>query len=132
MACFIIPGIEAAAVTAASRIIKSKEQKKLSADTEVKFDENTLKNSKADKFKSLSAMLWGGSALLAFEHLWHGEIEPFFPFLTAMGNKEDMMEMFSEMSTVGVSMAVAVTSVWGLFTVVASKLRNKYEKEAKA
>lgn len=132
MACFIIPGIEAAAVTAASRIIKSKEQKKLSADTEVRFDENTLKNSKADKLKSLSAMLWGGSALLAFEHLWHGEIEPFFPFLTAMGNKEDMMEMFSEMSTVGVSMAVAVTSVWGLFTVVASKLRNKYEKEAKA
>ena len=56
--------------------------------------------------------LWGGSALLAFEHVWHGEVQPFFPFLTAMSNPEDTQEMLHEIATVGVSMAVLVTVIW--------------------
>ena len=64
------------------------------------------------KLKWLSNLLWGGSALLAFEHVWHGEVVPWFPFLTAAANPEDAAEMLHEMATVGVSMAILVTLVW--------------------
>ena len=57
-------------------------------------------------------MLWGGSALLAFEHIWHGEVVPWFPFLTAMSNPADAAKMFYEMATAGVSMALLITVVW--------------------
>jgi len=57
-------------------------------------------------------MLWGGSGLLAFEHVWHGEVVPWFPFLTAASDPADAAEMLHEMSTVGVGMALLVTGVW--------------------
>ena len=57
-------------------------------------------------------MLWGGAILLAFEHIWHGEVVPFFPFLTAASNSSDAAEMLHEMATTGVMMAVLVTIVW--------------------
>ena len=57
-------------------------------------------------------MLWGGSALLAFEHVWHGEVTPWFPFLTAASDPDEAAMMLHEMSTVGVTMAVLVTAVW--------------------
>ena len=60
----------------------------------------------------LNNMLWGGSALLAFEHVWHGEVTPWFPFLTNAANPADRAEMFAEMATSGVGMAVLVTAVW--------------------
>ena len=60
----------------------------------------------------MTNLLWGGSALLAFEHLWHGEVVPWFPFLTAMSDPADKAEMLYEMSTVGVTMAVLITLVW--------------------
>ena len=59
----------------------------------------------------LNKLLWGGSALLAFEHVWHGEIVPFFPFLTAVKSGETG-EMLAEMGSAGVMMAVTVTAVW--------------------
>ena len=37
---------------------------------------------------------------------------PWFPFLTAMSDKADAMEMLHEISTVGVSMAALVTVAW--------------------
>ena len=57
-------------------------------------------------------MLWGGSALLAFEHVWHGEVVPWFPFLTAAADPADALEMLHEMATVGVTMTLLVTAVW--------------------
>ncbi|MFR2512674.1 MAG: hypothetical protein ACLS9K_12645 [Lachnospira eligens] len=45
------------------------------------------------KLRWLNNMLWGGTALLAFEHVWHGEVTPFFPFLTAAGNAQDAVQM---------------------------------------
>ena len=67
-------------------------------------------------------MLWGGVALLAFEHIWHGEVVAWFPFLTAMSNAEDAAEMLHEMATVGVGMAVLITVVWGVMCVVADAI----------
>ena len=78
--------------------------------------------------KWLNKMLWGGSALLAFEHLWHGELVPWFPFLTAAGNSEDAMVMLQEMSTRGVTMAVLVTVVWAGMVVVSNHMEKSQEK----
>jgi hypothetical protein len=67
----------------------------------------------------LNKMLWGGSILLALEHIWHGEIIARAPFLTAMQNPADTATMLHEMATVGVAMAVAITAIWGIIVLVA-------------
>ncbi len=103
MACFTVPAGEAVVTT----IIKKRMEKQ---GTE-KHEENASVPI-TRKLKWLSNLLWGGSALLAFEHVWHGEVQPFFPFLTAMSNPEDTQEMLHEIATVGVSMAVLVTVIW--------------------
>lgn len=104
MACFLVPAAEAIITTTAAKIVEKRE----SAETKENAVENT-KTGFSYKLKTLSNFLWGGSALLAFEHVWHGELTPFFPFLTAAGNPADTAEMLHEMSTVGVGMAVLVT-----------------------
>ena len=72
-------------------------------------------------------MLWGGVVLLAFEHIWHGEVVPWFPFLTAMADPADAAEMFTEMATVGVCMALLITLVWFVICKVADHLLKKSE-----
>ena len=106
MACFLVPAGEGV-VTEIVKKIESKKEKKLEVPVQ---DIGKIPFSR--KLGWLSKLLWGGSALLAFEHVWHGEVVPYFPFLTAMDNKEDMLEMFHEMGTVGVSMSLLITSVW--------------------
>jgi hypothetical protein len=70
-------------------------------------------------------MLWGGVLLLAVEHVWHGEVVPWFPFLTAMGNPADKTAMFHEMATIGGGMAVLVTAVWGVMVLVADRFAKR-------
>lgn len=114
MACFVVPAVEAVAVTAAYLVAKKKEQKiatpKLSEGAE--FSANDVKITWSKRLSWLLALLWGGVLLLAFEHFWHGEVVPFPPFLTAMATPESTAEMLHEMMTVGVSMAVTVTVFW--------------------
>ena len=86
-----------------------------------------MKISFSQKLSWLNKMLWGGSALLAFEHLWHGEITPWFPFLTAMQDHKDMMQMFHEISTVGIAMAVFVTFAWAGMVMISNTLESKTE-----
>jgi len=115
MACFTAPLVEAVIVKAVEKSI----EKKGSHESENKVP-------LARKIKWLSTMLFGGSALLAFEHIWHGEITAWFPFLTAMSNKEDTITMLKEIGTVGVSMAVLITAVWLIMCKVADTvLKNK-------
>ncbi len=111
MACFIVPGVEAAVTTA---VQKHEEKKEEQAKLDGTFDELTAeaKIPFSRKLKWLSSMLWGGVILLAFEHLWHGEVVPFFPFLTAMSDAASTAEMLREMATVGVAMGVLITLVW--------------------
>ncbi len=59
----------------------------------------------------LQKMLFGGSFLLAIEHVFHGEIIPQFPFLTAVRDGE-VAGMLHEIATVGVAMAALITLVW--------------------
>ncbi len=131
MACFLVSVAEAAVV----KVMESSQLKK-----EVKLAESNelseavtsdVKIPLSRKLKWLRNLLLGGSVLLLFEHIWHGEIVPWFPFLTAMNNPVDMAEMFKEMATVGVTMAVLVTIVWLAMCRVADKIVSKDSDEAK-
>ena len=119
MACFLVPTTEAIITTAVRKGIEIKTGKK---SMEVRSDEAGITVS--DKIKWLENMLWGGSALLAFEHVWHGEVVPFFPFLTAAKDPEAFSEMLHEMSTTGVSRAIVVTLVWGIMVGVSSAIEK--------
>ncbi len=103
MACFTVPAGEAVVTTIVKKTIEKKEIKPDNKENGIPFSR---------KLKWLTNLLWGGSVLLAYEHVWHGEVKPFFPFLTAMENPADKAEMLHEMGTVGVGMAVLVTAVW--------------------
>ncbi|MBQ9208071.1 MAG: hypothetical protein IJ149_00615 [Oscillospiraceae bacterium] len=117
MACFIVPAGEAIITTAVQKILE-KHSVEVSAAADI-----------AQKLKPLNSMLWGGSALLMFEHIWHGEVAPWFPFLTAMNSPDSTAAMLHEMGTVGVAMALVVTTAWLAGTVIASAVRSR---EAKA
>lgn len=114
MACFTVPAAEAIITTVAGKIIKNKGN-----------------NSFAEKIGWLNKMLWGGSALLAFEHVWHGEVIPTFPFLTAVKDGE-ASEMLHEMATAGVCMALLVTAVWGIMCGVTALIEKHNSSKADA
>ena len=76
------------------------------------------------KTRWLTNLLWGGCTLLAFEHIWYGEVTPWFPFLTAMRSHDSTAKMLQEMSTNGVGMALLVTLVW-VGMVAVSFIRQK-------
>ncbi len=118
MACFLVPASEAVVTTVAEHIIRSKEkntQETVSGVPKVHFSE---------KLGWLNKMLWGGSALLAFEHVWHGEVIPVFPFLTAVQNGETA-DMLAEMGTAGVGMAVLVTVIWAGMLAASKVIENR-------
>lgn len=124
MACFIAPVTEAIVTTITERVLHSHECK---AEHEGK--ELTCKFS--EKLGLLNKMLWGGSALLAFEHIWHGEVVPFFPFLTAANDPETTQVMLHEIATSGVAMAALVTAVWAGVLCIEAAVRKKADKTAK-
>lgn len=124
MACFIVPTTEAIVTTVAEKVLHSHECK---AEREGK--KLTCKFS--EKLGLLNKMLWGGSALLAFEHIWHGEVVPFYPFLTAANDPETTAVMLHEMATTGVAMAALVTAVWAVVIGVGSAIRKKADNAAK-
>ncbi len=95
MACFLVPGSEGIVVTLLTKVMKKEKVEKL-------------------KLRWLNMMLWGGTILLAIEHIWHGEVVPWPPFLTAMSNPADTAAMFHEMATHGVLMASLVTFAWAV------------------
>jgi ABC-type uncharacterized transport system permease subunit len=69
----------------------------------------------AEKLKLwiLNALLCGGVILLAVEHVWHAEVVPWPPFLTAMANPADIPVMLHEMATVGSAMSAVTLVTWG-------------------
>ena len=128
MACFLVSAAEAAIVTVATQIVLAHENKllpKYHREAEAKNSHTAEKTPFSRKLRWLSNLLWGGSLLLAFEHVWHGEVVPWVPFLTAAGNPADAAAMLHEMSTVGVTMAVLVTAVWVGLVLVSSAMEKK-------
>ena len=114
MACFLVPAAEAVVTT----VVKK------AADKKAEKTGNEVSNMFLERLGTLNTMLWGGSGLLAFEHIWHGELTPFFPFLTNAADPANAYEMIMEMSTAGVGMAVLVTGVWAAM-VAAAKVLEK-------
>lgn len=131
MACLLVPAAEAVITTVAAKVIKSKEKEK---NVKLSLSDGTVEDATKIKFSTklgwLNKLLWGGSALLAFEHLWNGEVVPFFPFLTAVENGETA-EMLAEMGSAGVMMAVLVTAVWVAMLAVSSVVEKRALRASK-
>jgi len=119
MACFIVPAAEAIIVSVAKRRIR---QKELAGGADQDAGSGV---SLSRKLGWLNSLLWGGCLLLAVEHVWHGEVVLWPPFLTAMKTPEEIPVMLGEMATVGVSMAVFVTLVWGVVCLIADHKSRK-------
>ena len=106
MACFTVPLAEAVIVTAVRKTVLKKSAV------------NAVHSAKMDSINEsvgrLEKMLYGGSFLLAIEHLWHGEISFLPPFLTALNSPAEISVMLQELASVGVGMALLVTGVWAL------------------
>ena len=111
MACFLVPAGEAIMAFVAQRILGPERTEQL-------------------KLGWLNVMLWGGVIVLAMEHIWHGEVVPWPPFLTAMSNPADVGPMLLEIATVGVSMAVLITAIWGVMVLVSNRIERKTKKLA--
>jgi hypothetical protein len=83
------------------------------------------------KLTTLNAMLWGGVAILAAEHVFHGEITAFAPYLTAMSSPADTAVMLSEIASIGGSMTLAITGTWvGILAVSAMMTRRVQFKDS--
>ena len=95
MACFTVPLATAVAATAAKSVLPA----------------SVRSNPFAAKLGWLGKMMFGGSFLLAIEHVYHGEIIFTPPFLTAVKEGETA-GMLHEMATRGVAMAVLLGVVW--------------------
>lgn len=92
MACFLVPTAAAIVTTAVGKKVPEKYH-----------------------FNWLNSMLWGGVAMLAVEHIAHGEVVPYPPFLTS-----GLMEVFPEMMRVGVPMTLIIFLMWGVMVAIAS------------
>ena len=124
MACFLVPAGEAIVTTVVQKVVENKEKKV--------GGEGTTKTglSWSRKLSWLNKLLWGGTILLALEHVWHGEVVPWPPFLTATENLAEVPVMLHEMATIGVGMAIFVTIVWAIIVMIV-ELKAKATPEAK-
>lgn len=93
MACFITPAIIGLIVHIIGRISKETRDKL--------------------KLNLLGTMLLGGAILLMLEHVWHGEVVPYPPFLTEAKNPGGWLTIIHEAATVGSAMTIGVTALWG-------------------
>jgi len=69
----------------------------------------------------LNIMIWGGAIMLAVEHIAHGEIVLYPPFLTAMQNPADIPVMLQEMATIGGAMTITILCIWSIMVFVYNK-----------
>ena len=125
MGCFLVPVTEAVVTTVAARVIKSKETKETvnisSTDGSV---EEVTKIKFSTKLGWLNKLLWGGSALLAFEHIWHAEVVPFFPFLKA-DEKAETAGILPKIGSTAVIKTVLVTAVWAGMLAVSAVMEKR-------
>ncbi len=125
MACFLVPAGEAIVTTVIQKVVENNERKSGAANT------REAGGKWSQRLGWLNKMLWGGVMLLALEHIWHGEVVPWPPFLTAMQNPADVAPMLHEIATIGVGMAVFVTVVWVVMVIIA-EAKSKTVSQVKA
>ena len=122
MACFIVPMGVAVGTTVAQKVMEKREKEVV----EEKAEKGRLSWSR--KLSWLNKLLWGGVILLAIEHIWHGEVVPWPPFLTAMENPAEIPVMLYEMATIGVAMAVVVVAIWAVMVIIAERREKAVPK----
>ena len=108
MACFSAPLAAAIATGIARRVV-------------AKTPEQPGTISWATKLGWLEKLSFGGCILLAFEHIWHGEIIFQFPFLTGVRDG-NTAEVLREIATVGGAMTVLIFAIWIVMLIVASAI----------
>lgn len=104
MACFLVP-MGVAIITTAIR-------KKFPKELHVEW---------------FNLMLYGGVLMLAVEHIAHGEIVPYPPFLT-----KGIDEIIPEMIRFGLPMTIFVFIAYCGIVILSEKLKSKNLKFAKA
>jgi hypothetical protein len=114
MACFTVPLAEALVISAV----------RFTASHLKKNSDAVVQKGKT-KLDYLQKMLYGGSFLLAIEHIYHGELSFIPPFLTGATSIEGVKEILHEMSTVGVGMALLTTGIWAAGCAVYLLLKGK-------
>ena len=112
MACFTAPLVAAIAAGAVRRVAKKND------------DGNRETIGWAAKLGWLEKLSFGGCALLAFEHIWHGEIIFQFPFLTGVKNGETA-EVLKEIATVGGAMTALILVIWVGMLIVSARIAKR-------
>lgn len=69
----------------------------------------------------LNIMIFGGAIMLAVEHIAHGEIVLYPPFLTAMMTPADIAAMLQEMAVIGGTMTIAMVAIWAVMVYIYNK-----------
>ncbi|MBO4618919.1 MAG: hypothetical protein J5654_02300 [Victivallales bacterium] len=118
MACFIVPLAETVIASGVKAVLKRRETKTSAGEV--------VESAWVKRLGWLQKLGFGGSALLAIEHIYHGEITFVPPFLTAMNSPETTQEMLHEMATAGTSMALLITVVWAAMCAVDHVLAKKH------
>jgi hypothetical protein len=130
MACFLVSATVGIGAAVARHIVKHHENK-LEAEGKTQLPEKFGSDVKwSKKLGYLELTLFSGSFVLALEHILHGEVVPFPPFLTAAGEgPEAVQEMLTEMGTVGVAMLTILLVAWGVGVAIVDYFKFKKRKE---
>ena len=136
MACFVAPAGVAIVTTIVRKVLEKKEKTRAKTVAGEHTDDATGKWTR--RLSWLNTMLWGGTIMLALEHLLRGEVVPWPPFFTALETPGAVGPLFREIATYGLVMTAGVIAVWGIMVAVAelaergAKARERSGAEPKA
>jgi len=128
MACFTVSLVAGIGVAVARHIVKGNEKKQELAHVEIDQSKFGAEVKWSKKLAYLELMLFGGSFVLALEHIIHGEITFYPPFLTAMESYETVMEMLNEIATVGTAMLGILVAAWAVGVLVVDLIKYRKRK----
>lgn len=129
MACFVVSAVAGVGVAVARHVVKHHEKKKELAGEAPKIEKFGSDTKWSKKLAYLELMLFAGSFILAIEHIIHGEIVPYPPFFSAIG-EGGTIEMLKEMGTVGVAMLGILLVTWVVGVLVVDYIKFKRRKAA--
>ena len=129
MACILVSATAGIGVAVARHIVKHHENK-LELEGKTQLPEKFGSDVKwSQKLAYLELTLFSGSFVLAIEHILHGEVVPFPPFLTAANNPADTAEMLTKKNTVEVAMLAILLVAWGAGVAIVDYIKFKKRKE---
>ena len=132
MACFTVSAVAAVGVAVARHIVRHHEKKLVLEGKEAAPEKFGSDVKWSKKLAYLELTLGSGSIILAAEHMVHGEVTPFPPFITAMADPADTAVMWQEIGTVGVAMFGILVAAWAIGVLVVDYLKYRKRKGTKA